>query len=89
MKNITLKEAIEALENCAAVIVDDSTVTFPEMLVPEDDDGLFLRVESRSTEEFAERDNQAPQIDQDRLVLFNTRGERTAFTLLDVVSLKR
>lgn len=82
MKTITLEEVIQILASCAAVIVDDTVVTFPNVTELEGDreDNVFLEIESVTTERFKSDVNENPPVDmQGRIVLTNTRGEATKF----------
>jgi hypothetical protein len=81
MKTITLAQAIEILADCSAVIVDDSTVTYPNVFEADNnEDGIFLEVETRATEQFCESDNETASVDdKGRIILVNTFNENTAF----------
>lgn len=83
---IPLVAALSILDACSAVIVDDSYVTFPNLIEEDDREtpGEVLRLgmgdpnDDATTERFVEADNQRVVIDdQGRLVLINTMKQTT------------
>ncbi len=79
MKSITLNQAIEILENAAAVMVDGSYVTFPTLFDQNETYFLCLaRSENEIEETFSAEDNAQVEIDAlGGLVMTNTNGVET------------
>ncbi len=83
MKTITLDKAIEILTSCAAVIVDGSYVTFPNITDEdyEDEKDVFLKLavsEGDDEELFTTQDNETVKVnDSGELYLMNPKGEQT------------
>lgn len=89
MKTIPLKEAYEILQNCAAVIIDDHTVTLPYVEEPIDDEAhqfLSLRweEENQTYEVICEEGpNDNIQVAGSSMFLRDTNGEELQVTILD------
>lgn len=67
MKTIPLDDAIELLDNCLAVCVDDNWLAYPAT-DSDSDDGIFLRLtdeHSGQELEFAANDNATPTVTVD------------------------
>ncbi len=89
MKNIPLDLAIKIIGDCTAVQVDDDSLVYPRLFDEEEaervSEGLFLLLTTAFADErFAAADNETVAIDDSgRIVLINTRGEKT--TILPLV----
>lgn len=85
MKTISFRSFINQLDNASAVVVDRREVTFHQIDEDEDEDGLFVAVETHQTgfEWFLSRDNKKILITGDGLALVkNHNGRKTTIQLL-------
>jgi hypothetical protein len=81
MKNITLKEAYQILEDASAVIIDNDVVLYPSLSDLEEDDTnefLFFRWDDGGLEytlTFEEGDNQEVKIVGSSMFLYDTDAD--------------
>ncbi len=88
MKTIPLDDAIELLDNCLAVRVDNNWITYPGI---EDDGHIFLRLtnEDNLTAEFAYKDNATPEVTADgqlRLIATHKGGHGNDYLIMPLVA---
>jgi hypothetical protein len=90
---ITLQQAYALIDSAEAVIVDGTTLTFPELVAPDGDPDnvwLTLRIDDVDDSDSAEVEfdqhafRAKPCINRGRIVLEDTRGVLFEITLLDV-----
>lgn len=91
MKTITLLAACALLENCSAVIWDDTYVSYPSIadLTGEDENEfLYLSVDN-SNVKFAEGENRTIKVVGSSMFLVDTDGDECQITLLNPVNLEK
>jgi hypothetical protein len=93
MKEITLKEAYEILEDASAVIIDDNVLVYPGLYdITGDLKNEFLYISWREDGEeyevsFLEGHNQTCPVSGSSLFLKDSEGEDTQLTILTTKSL--
>ena len=85
---ITLQKCLEILQECGAVIVEDSCVTFPSIWIDDGDEFLYLKWIDEDKEEmytkFKTGDNQEVEVDGTSLFLTDFKGDTIQITPLFV-----
>jgi len=85
MKKITLKEAVELLYECSAVITEDYTVTYPSVF---EDEEVFLIVQWDDEDgqtfsyNFNKADNQEVEVELSNMYLTDVEGASMCLMLL-------
>lgn len=86
MKTISLIAAMEILQNCAAVIIDDNGLCYPSVY-EDSEDFLFLEYESEGLvweHVFSQTDNREEvKIHASTMYLIDSEGEERRITILD------
>ena len=98
MKTITLKEAHQILQDCAAVIINDYTLLYPSLDDLKDDESnefMYLSWEDEGLKynlKFCEGDNLVVQISGSSMFLYDTDAndetDHTQLTILDSKNLE-
>jgi hypothetical protein len=94
MKEITLKETYEILEDCSAVIVDDNALVYPSLNDLTGDlrnEFLYIGWDSDGEEfgiQFLEGHNQVCSVSGSSLFLKDSEGEETQLTILTTKKLE-
>ena len=93
MKIITLKEAVDVLQNCSAVIWADNFLCYPSVNLVGEDNNEFLRLSVVDDEgleynaEFIEKANQSVKVEGSSMFLIDSEGDEVQISILVPVTL--
>lgn len=93
MKQISLVEAVQLLNDCSAVIVNDNVLTYPSVEdLNDDDDNEFLYLGWTDdgldySMKVEEGNNRSVKIEDNQMILVDDEGDEFSLTLLTTMKL--